>query len=278
MIVWGGYNGENLNSGGRYEPVTDTWTNTSTEAHCPSGRYYHTAIWTGIEMIVWGGDWYDGNHHPENTGGRYIPSSCTQPSMPSITSITDNNPYAPDGIMIVFSEGSPATRHDLYRDGALVQASFVSGSTYDPGDTLAHGYVIRAFNLSDACYSDSPPQVATDDYYTTPPDEVSPGGSFDTALQWSDKTTLNWQTPSGAVEGYSVFRGVSDDLPNLLNGNVDSCTRYDGTDLSVDIPEVPATGEFYWFIVTAYNIYGSGSAGEATAGERIVDSSGTCPP
>jgi hypothetical protein len=45
----------------------DTWTATTT-AHAPLGRSGHTAIWTGSEMIVWGGDF-------TNTGGRYNPST-----------------------------------------------------------------------------------------------------------------------------------------------------------------------------------------------------------
>ena len=51
--------------------VEDTWTATST-INAPDGRTYHTAVWTGTEMIVWGG--YDGNS-PVNTGGRYDPST-----------------------------------------------------------------------------------------------------------------------------------------------------------------------------------------------------------
>ena len=58
MIVWGGYDsGDYLNTGGRYNPSTDSWTATST-TNAPAARYYHTAVWTGSEMIVWGG--YDG--------------------------------------------------------------------------------------------------------------------------------------------------------------------------------------------------------------------------
>ena len=43
-----------LNTGGRYNPITDSWTATST-ANAPTGRYAHTAVWTGSEMIIWGG-------------------------------------------------------------------------------------------------------------------------------------------------------------------------------------------------------------------------------
>ena len=43
-----------LNTGGRYNPGTDSWTATST-TNAPTARYVHTAVWTGSEMIVWGG-------------------------------------------------------------------------------------------------------------------------------------------------------------------------------------------------------------------------------
>ena len=33
-------------------------------------RYFHTAVWTGTEMIVWGGF---NNGNPRNGGGRYVP-------------------------------------------------------------------------------------------------------------------------------------------------------------------------------------------------------------
>src|SRR5437870_3648559 len=42
MIVWGGYNGSFVNTGGRYNPGTDSWTTTS-PTNAPDGRYYHTA-------------------------------------------------------------------------------------------------------------------------------------------------------------------------------------------------------------------------------------------
>jgi N-acetylneuraminic acid mutarotase len=77
MIVWGGNDGSsNLNTGGRYcaqpPPCTDdTWTPTSL-TNVPAGRYLHTAVWTGSEMIVWGG--FDGISYL-NTGGRYDPST-----------------------------------------------------------------------------------------------------------------------------------------------------------------------------------------------------------
>jgi len=57
MIVWGGGSGGpsgQVDTGGRYNPVTDTWTATSL-TNVPSARMNHTTIWTGSHMIVWGG-------------------------------------------------------------------------------------------------------------------------------------------------------------------------------------------------------------------------------
>jgi N-acetylneuraminic acid mutarotase len=76
MIVWGGLDGlfpnfTYFDTGGRYDPVTDTWTSTSTTG-VPAGRATHTAVWTGREMIVWGGSAFGVRF---DTGGRYNPST-----------------------------------------------------------------------------------------------------------------------------------------------------------------------------------------------------------
>jgi N-acetylneuraminic acid mutarotase len=72
MIVWGGQGPLPppgfFNTGGRYNPSTDSWTATST-INAPAARAYDTAVWTGSEMIVWGGSPYT------NTGGRYEPGT-----------------------------------------------------------------------------------------------------------------------------------------------------------------------------------------------------------
>ena len=44
------------------------WHATSTIG-APTGRYLHTAVWTGSRMIVWGG--FDGNNVNLNTGGQW---------------------------------------------------------------------------------------------------------------------------------------------------------------------------------------------------------------
>lgn len=76
MIVWGGNTaslGSPTNTGARYDPGTDTWTPISTSG-APTARSGHAAVWTGAEMIVWGGL---GTFTPVNTGGRYDPATNT---------------------------------------------------------------------------------------------------------------------------------------------------------------------------------------------------------
>jgi hypothetical protein len=71
MIVWGGYvnipaRPPETQTGGRYNPGTDSWRATS-RINAPFRRGAHTAVWTGSEMIVWGGSF--------STGGRYQPAA-----------------------------------------------------------------------------------------------------------------------------------------------------------------------------------------------------------
>jgi len=79
MIVWGGMNfvsctstgDECVSSGGVYDPFTDSWDSVS-EIGAPSGRISHTAVWTGREMAIWGGQ---GLFSSVNTGALYDPLS-----------------------------------------------------------------------------------------------------------------------------------------------------------------------------------------------------------
>jgi N-acetylneuraminic acid mutarotase len=58
MVAWGGVERRPswtpLDTGGSYDPETDSWTATSRRG-APAPRQRHTAVWTGSRMIVWGG-------------------------------------------------------------------------------------------------------------------------------------------------------------------------------------------------------------------------------
>ena len=92
VIVWGGFGGvaglnTNHNDGARYNPSTDTWKPVSTK-NAPAARFDFSAIWTGREMLVWGGytdahSRYQGAHADAylNSGSCYAPSSNTWKTM-----------------------------------------------------------------------------------------------------------------------------------------------------------------------------------------------------
>jgi len=74
MIVWGGVDPfvpEVFATGARYSPPPggDSWSLTEVSG-APAARYHHAGIWTGSEMIVWGGADTNG---ALGGGGRYDP-------------------------------------------------------------------------------------------------------------------------------------------------------------------------------------------------------------
>jgi N-acetylneuraminic acid mutarotase len=78
FIIWGGeaqkINTSNsiLNSGWSYNLSKDQWKSIS-NIGAPSPRRFHSAVWTGSEMIIWGGM---GDAYPSfNDGGIYNPVS-----------------------------------------------------------------------------------------------------------------------------------------------------------------------------------------------------------
>lgn len=118
MIVWGGYLVDDwllprLNTGAAYNPVTNTWRQLSTVG-APAAASAGAAVWTGTEMIVWGGSLVS-----SSAGGRYNPVTDTWTAMSTV-----NDPSA------------------LYKDCAVVwtgtEMLIASG---DPGASGSHGSI-----------------------------------------------------------------------------------------------------------------------------------------
>lgn len=109
MLVWAGYDvtmGQLYNDGARYNPATNTWKKISTST-APNARYWHTAVWTGSEMIVWGGINYPTY---DLSGGRYNPAtdSWTPTSLSNPPSLRWLHAAAWTGKEMVIQGGSPA--------------------------------------------------------------------------------------------------------------------------------------------------------------------------
>jgi hypothetical protein len=124
MLVFGGedlvQNGEYytpalIDGGGSYDPDTDQWTTLPTEG-APSARQWHAAVWTGTEMIIWGG--YDGGGPLLGDGARYNPTTQTWTPM-----TTDGAP--PDGYW--YTGISVWTGSEM-----LVYMGYYAGGLYNP--------------------------------------------------------------------------------------------------------------------------------------------------
>ena len=128
MVVWGGSPGfsqEPLDTGGRYDPSSDTWTSTST-SRAPAPRTEHTAVWTGSLMVVWGGlGPFDGTPPGLDTGGRYDPVTDTWSA-----TTTASAPAARAGHTAIWTGGFM-----LVWGGS----SLDTGGRYFPGQSLDDG-------------------------------------------------------------------------------------------------------------------------------------------
>ena len=127
LIVWGGCDGAMgacpgvKNDGAAYNPATDSWRPIS-NVGAPSARSGHAAVWTGTEMIVWGGA-TGGSFTPAvNDGARYNPTTDT---WRSITPVGAPTPRA------AFGSG-------WLVDKMVVWGTSANGGLYDPvADTWA---------------------------------------------------------------------------------------------------------------------------------------------
>jgi len=123
MIIWGGRNtlGTLLRTGGRFDmnrPSGQEWAVTPI-AGAPTARFGHTAVWTGREMIVWGGGSIEG---PTSTGARFDPVAGRW------TPISTRR--APEGR---FDHSAVWTGREMVVWGGRDSANiFVTGGRYDP--------------------------------------------------------------------------------------------------------------------------------------------------
>lgn len=207
MIVWGGTNGPNFNTGGRYNPLTDSWVATSTTS-VPAARDFHTAVWTGSEMIVWGGDV---NATWVNTGGRYNPvtdtwSATATASAPSVR--LGHTAVWTGSLMIIW--------------GGQTGSSVNTGGRYDPSTntwtatSLVNAPVARNhhtavwtntemiiwggtnFSSLDSMGRYNP---GTDTWSTTLPSSGIPKARYDHTAVWTGSEMIVW----GGIRWYSNF-------------------------------------------------------------------------
>jgi N-acetylneuraminic acid mutarotase len=130
MIVWGGLNQAGppnytttyYGDGARYNPTTDTWSPLSASG-APSPRFEDTAVWTGNEMIIWGGRISTPSNRYYNDGARYSPANDTW------TAVSTNGAPAARSYHVAVWMGSEM----LVWGGYDVLGNFLSdGGRYNP--------------------------------------------------------------------------------------------------------------------------------------------------
>jgi hypothetical protein len=246
MIVWGGTSfGDYLNTGGRYDPVADAWTPTST-SDAPSGRKHHTVVWTGTRMVVWGG-----GAEYSGTGGRYDPTADTWAPTSTVGAPSNRTGHTAiwTGSRMVIWGGSSG-------GGQQNGGKYVLGHcSDDDGDGLSE---------QDGDCNDSDPDVHAS------PAEV-------TGLRFAeDGVTLEWDSaaPSaGSATAHDVVAGRISDLP--VGSGAETCLESSITAASTVVPELPPTGHGSWYLVRGRNACGIGSYGSDSNGTERV--SAACP-
>ena len=244
MIVWGGVSGQGgpwRSDGARYDPASGAWTTLET-ANAPSERYLHSAVWTGTDMIVWGG-----RREPDDldTGARYrpgvgwtamsttgAPSGRARPAMvwtgsevlvwgghDGVSSLGDGAAYDPvmDTWRAISGAGAPSARtpaasewtgtHLLVWGGSGAAGPLSDGGLYDP---VAGSWT---------------PILAT----SVP---VARTSSYGTGAVWTGSHLMVWGgvdgTPSGYLDDGAIFDPVTAIWQPLSASDAPSA-RYRGT-------------------------------------------------
>lgn len=249
MIVWGGLGSGGgsgtVNTGARYDPVSDSWTDLPSTG-APSARDYHRVVWTGTQMIVWGG--YDGS--ALGTGGVYSPDCpCTDPyesndSFSEATPITaaivydakictaDDYDYfkitiASGGTFDITMEPPTGVNYDLF----LYDSTFtlIAASTLGVNQTEAIQRTVPAAGTYYALVRSSGANESSDNnytlYYFFTPCALPTARIYIYGAHLDVKTNveLDFMDPNqpSVVTGYNVYRAPSSSGPwTLIASNV----------------------------------------------------------
>ena len=249
MVVWGGEKSDGFvweffESGGRYDPVTNAWTATSTVG-APLGRSHPTAVWTGSEMLVWGGYTKDRENDPDIyfvlplNGGAYALGQAVDDDGDGLSECDGD---CNDGNAAV----SPAAAEGC--DGLDNDCSGIADDVDVDGD----GYF--ACFAADCDDSDAGAHAV--------PAEIT-GVRF-----LADGQTLAWDSAvpgAGSATVHDVLTGLVTELP-VGAGASESCLESSLAESTTLVADVPGTGAASWYLVRGANGCGAGSYGSASDG------------
>ena len=125
--MWGGAgpNSVVLNDGAAYDPAADAWTTIPTDG-APSPRILSQQLWTGKELLVWGGKGKVGQAFQDlDDGYSYNPETKTWARLPPFSQVTALYKYE-----AVWTGAGMIVAGEKYENGNFLPALVVG--QYDP--------------------------------------------------------------------------------------------------------------------------------------------------
>ena len=210
MIVWGGAGGGTFYAdGGRYDPSSNTWSAVA-NTQAPPARIAHVAVWTGTEMIVWGGtSTFTCPRH--NDGGRYDPSANSWLLLPTAGAPPGANDATASwtgGQMLVFGGTTGCNAAGLAVGFSPSTSLWTSASTTnDPVGRLLHTSVWTGAEMiifggvsysASTSYNDGRRYSPDNDNWTTLPATGAPSPRHLHSAVWTGTAMLVWGGGVGA--------------------------------------------------------------------------------
>jgi hypothetical protein len=225
MIVWGGSDaaGTALTDGARYDPTTDTWAPLES-AGAPAARARHVAVFTGDEMLVWGGA--SGATRLAD-GGRYVPGTGWGGAIPA-----DSAPAPRDLATAVWTGREMIVWGGEATSGGPFPAILSDGARYRPGvgwvgATSTSFGAVRSMRLAHAAAWDGEEMIVWGGYGA-----VGTGGRYRPPIALPPGTysaSISVEDPDASPP--------SADIPVTL-----TVTRTDRLAVAVDVARVTAAG------------------------------------
>lgn len=218
MIVLGGWSmaSEELTDGAIYSPTTDTWSRPpGLSSGLIGGRAYHSAVWTGSSLIIWGGS--SGVRYFDD-GAVYTPATDTWTTPPGLNA----SPLSPrrnhmavwTGTSMIVWGGYGHTGGDR-RDGAIYSLeddAWVAPPGLNASPLDARRGAVAVWNGREMIVWGGTGYVEEDDSWTTysdgafylPNDDVwhqtpglwygpaVPSARFTPAVAWTESVMILW--------------------------------------------------------------------------------------